>query len=111
MTMPAENTARQGLAFEQDKCRLVVEMLKVIAHPLRLRIVAVLVDGESHVSGLARTLGVGQARISQQLRILRMSGLIASRRDSGFVVYRMLEPHIKELLQCVEGCCSARLER
>ncbi len=83
-----------------------VHVLKAIAHPMRLRIVAILCNEEQHVSALSETLGVNQAIVSQQLRILRMSGLVEATRKDGFAVYRLAEPRIKTLIQCVEKCCG-----
>ncbi len=80
------------------------EILKAVAHPLRLRIVAILVGGEAHVTALARRLGAGQAIVSQQLRILRSHGLVGATRANGFATYRLLEPSLRELVGCLERC-------
>ena len=80
------------------------EVLKAVAHPLRLRIVDILVAEPSHVGALAERLGVKQPAVSQQLRILRMQGLVRAQRDGGLVVYELAEPHLRQLLGCVEGC-------
>lgn len=80
------------------------EMLKAIAHPLRLRIVAALVEGDAHVGALADRLGVKQPIISQQLRILRMRGLVAAVRENGLAVYRLTQPHLVDMLGCVQSC-------
>jgi DNA-binding transcriptional ArsR family regulator len=49
---------------------------KAVGNPVRLRIVAALCEGEENVGGLAERLDLKQAIVSQQLRILRMSGLV-----------------------------------
>jgi len=95
-----------NVADRDEDCSRVVHVLKAIAHPMRLRIVAMLCNQEQHVSALSETLGVNQAIVSQQLRILRMSGLVEATRQDGFAVYRITEPRIKTLIQCVEKCCG-----
>ncbi len=79
-------------------------VLKVVAHPLRLRIIALLLEGEAHVTSLASRLGAGQPIVSQQLKILRDHGLVAAERESGFALYRLVEPSLEGLVRCMEGC-------
>jgi len=92
--------------MENDSCTRVVEILKAIAHPVRLRIVEALCGGDAHVSALAEALDLNQAIVSQQLRILRMSGLVEATREKGFAVYRLTEPHLKDLMGCMHRCCG-----
>ena len=80
------------------------EMLKALAHPLRLQIASILCEREQHVNGLAELLNVQQAIVSQQLRILRMRGLVAATRNGGFAQYRVIEPHLKDMITCIEKC-------
>ena len=80
------------------------EVLKAVAHPLRLRIVASLCEGEAHVGALAERLGASQAIVSQQLRILRSHGLVAATRAGGFARYRLIEQNLRGLVRCMENC-------
>ena len=88
-------------------CTRVIEVLKAIAHPVRLRIVANLCAGEAHVNALAAQLDVSQAIVSQQLRILRMSGLVEVTRQNGYAIYSIANAHLKDLLDCIETGCDA----
>jgi ArsR family transcriptional regulator len=90
----------------QDAARAteIAEILKAVAHPLRLRLVALLCEREETVGGLARALAAPQAIVSQQLRILRMHRLVAATRGQGFATYQLREPRLRELVRCVEGC-------
>jgi ArsR family transcriptional regulator len=80
------------------------EVLKAVAHPLRLRIVATLCRGDEHVNALAGLLDVPQPILSQQLRILRGHGLVSARREHGFAWYRLAEPALRDLVCCMEKC-------
>jgi ArsR family transcriptional regulator len=82
----------------------VAEVLRAVAHPLRLRIVALLCGGERHVNALAGELAAPQAIVSQQLRILRGRGLVAATRENGFARYRLAEPALRDLVCCMERC-------
>jgi|SRR5208337_5035072 len=81
-------------------------VLKALANPARLRIVAALCEGSENVGALAERLRLEPAIVSQQLRILRMSGLVEASRSEGFAIYRLAEPRLKELVGCLEKCRS-----
>ena len=89
-------------------CTAAAEILKAVAHPLRLRIIAILSEREEHVNGLAEQLGVQQSIVSQQLRILRMRGLVEATRQNGFSRYKLIEPNLSKLIQCMEVCLSGK---
>src|SRR5271157_2634764 len=93
-----------SLAEERPLAARLAEVLKALAHPARLRIVAILCEREETVIGLAERLDLKQAIVSQQLRILRMSGLVASTRQDGFSRYALAEPRLRDLVTCLEGC-------
>jgi len=90
--------------IDNDRAERVAEVLKAVAHPLRIRIVALLCRGEHHVNGLADALEAPQPIVSQQLRILRARGLVAATRENGFARYRLAEPALRELVCCMEKC-------
>lgn len=78
-------------------------MLKALGHPLRLRIAAILDQEPTNVGTMAERLGAPQAIVSQQLRILRMGGLVAVTRTGGQAVYRLIRPEVGKLLRCMEA--------
>ncbi|MBW2459366.1 MAG: winged helix-turn-helix transcriptional regulator [Deltaproteobacteria bacterium] len=104
MTEAAQERYDASIFSDEERVSRVVDVLKAVAHPVRLRVVAVLRDGECNVNGLATALDLNPAIVSQQLRILRMSGLVDVTREGGFANYRLSEPHLIDLLQCMEGC-------
>jgi len=103
---PRTARARQELplADSQERAGHVAEVLKAVAHPLRIRIVALLCRGDEHVNALAEKLGVPQPIVSQQLRILRLKGLVVAARENGFARYRLREAHLLDLVCCMEKC-------
>jgi ArsR family transcriptional regulator len=98
-----------GVKLTQSKnlAKHAAEMIKALGHPIRLRIIALLCQKRQHVTALAERLGAKQAIISQQLRILRIHGLVEVGRESGFAYYRLAEPKLRELIHCIEGCPTA----
>ena len=56
-----------------------------------------LLDGEMCVGDIAAMLGMGQSAISHQLRLLRSSGLVRSRRDGKTVYYLLADSHVHDI--------------
>ena len=75
------------------------ELLKALAHPIRLQILEVLhAEGEACVCHLETRLGQRQAYISQQLSKLREAGFVVDRRDGLNVFYAVTDESIPAFL-------------
>ena len=96
------------LIEDEELAGLASEMLKALGHPLRLRIIAMLANNDANVTELTEALDTSQPIVSQQLRILRMGGLVQSQRKDRHAVYRLVEPHLKDMLGCIENCLLRR---
>jgi DNA-binding transcriptional ArsR family regulator len=81
-----------------DISRLKAEFFKTLGHPIRIRALEVLRDGEHTVSGLLDEIPVEQPYLSQQLAVLRRAGLVVARRDGANVVYALADPRVVDLL-------------
>jgi ArsR family transcriptional regulator len=92
------------LRNDSRRAEHIADVLKAVAHPLRIRIVAVLCAGEETVGDLAARVDSPQPIVSQQLRILRSQGLVAATRANGFARYRIVEPALHDLVCCMEKC-------
>lgn len=79
-------------------------VIRILGHPLRLRILESLELGERNVTDLQDELGVTQAVISQQLAILRSEDVVAPRREGPRVYYRIIEPKVSSILDCIRRC-------
>jgi ArsR family transcriptional regulator len=90
-----------------DRAQRLSDLLRAVAHPLRLRIIALLCREETNVGSLAVALAAEQAIVSQHLRILRMSRLVDVTRGGGEARYRLAEPRLRDLIRCVESCDHA----
>lgn len=102
--MSAALARSPSVADDVDRATRIADILKAVAHPLRLRLVARLCDGPEHVGALADALGQSQAVVSQQLRILRMSHLVSVERTGGHATYSLAEPQLRSLVACMDGC-------
>jgi DNA-binding transcriptional ArsR family regulator len=76
----------------------VAEILKTIAHPLRLRILALLCAQDESVGAMAARLGAKQTAVSQALSIMRHERLVAVTRRNRHATYRIEEPALRQLI-------------
>lgn len=74
------------------------EFFKALAHPMRIRILEVLCDGEKSVNELQTILGSEGSAVSQQLSVLRAKNLVNTVKEGTTVVYSLRDPSIKDLL-------------
>mgnify|MGYP001350342324 CR=1 FL=1 len=82
------------------------EVLKAVAHPLRLMIVEALQNGERSVGEIVEALGEKQAITSQQLNLMKDRGVLAARREGAKVFYRIQNPNVIRVLNCVYDHCE-----
>ena len=80
------------------------DIIRLLGHPERLKIVEVLERGESNVSEIREAVGLPQAIVSQHLARLRGANVVASRRDGVHVLYRVIEPKVRHILSCIRTC-------
>ena len=91
-------------AIEPDVLERASRVIRVLGHPLRLRLLELLEGGERNVTELVQASGVGQAKVSQQLQILRAEGVVGDRREGTRVFYRITEPKVSRILDCIREC-------
>lgn len=82
-------------------------LFRAFADPIRLRLLALLQDGELCVGDLVEVLRAPQPTISRHLACLRSAGLVRSREEGTWRFYRLARPggslH-RKLLACLKGC-------
>ncbi len=83
-------------------------MLKAIAHPVRISILNCLEDGKKlTVSEIHSTLKIEQATASHHLGILKDKGVLNSKRDGKNTFYFLKHENLTSILDCVSKCsCS-----
>ena len=74
------------------------EVLKVLGHPIRLKIVAGLCTQECNVKHIWECLNLPQATVSQHLALLKHKGIIEGKRDGVEVHYSVIHPLAKKII-------------
>jgi DNA-binding transcriptional ArsR family regulator len=81
------------------RCSNIAEILKVLAHPIRLCVVKSLLDnGECNVSHMHTCLEVPQSTVSQHLQKLKAAGIIEGKRKGLEVNYKIKDQRMRKLI-------------
>jgi len=84
-------------------------VLKALAHPVRLMLIDALRDGERCVCELAEALGTERTGISKHLAILKHVGIVRDRKEGLKVFYSLACPCVLDFFACVEGVLKSHL--
>jgi len=82
------------------------DVLKVMAHPVRLKIVNVLMQGEFTVGKIADLTGASPSQTCAHLRLLQTHNLLSSERRGHVVYYRIASPCLPGLIECIGRTCG-----
>jgi len=84
------------------------EVLKAVAHPVRLQIIELLEAKEMCVGDIVTALGGKQAITSQQLNMMKDKGVLNCRRDGVKIYYRIENKNVIKLLDCIYDHCKTK---
>jgi DNA-binding transcriptional ArsR family regulator len=79
------------------------ECLKAIAHPARLQIILFITKGEFTVAEISQHCQLPQAQTSGHLRLMESKRLLNRERRGRKVFYSIQEPHLLDVMQCING--------
>ena len=102
--------------IDQPSLQEAAELLRTIAHPIRLRLIQMILRRAYTVGELAEACGVASPIVSGHLRLMQQHGLLAGIRDGRQIHYRVVEPSLSCLLESIAnqsrkpvsfgcGCC------
>ncbi len=77
--------------------------LKTLAHPVRLKMVQMLLHDRYTVGELAEACGVKSHVASEHLRLMKLCGFIEPNREGRRTFYKVAEPHLGEIMKCIKN--------
>ena len=96
------------MGFEElnvDRLESVSNMLKAIAHPMRIAILSLLEkEPQMTVSDIHSKLGIEQASTSHHLGILKDKGILISKRVGKYSYYSLKHQNFAKVIDCVGNC-------
>lgn len=96
-------TEPSAVAADPELAGVLARYFHVLAHPTRVRVLELLIEGDRNVSDLVEAIGGGQSRISNHLSCLRWCGFVTSERVGREVVYALADPAVEQLLGIARG--------
>lgn len=79
------------------------ECLRTLAHPHRLRMVQLMLQGQHTVGELAEACEIPSHMASEHLRLMQRCGFLKSEKEGRFVYYSVAEPHLGNIMACIES--------
>ena len=101
--MPTKQETDSRPAGDPEAFAQAAECLKTLAHPVRLRMVQLLLHGRYTVGELAEDCGVPDNVASEHLRLMQRCGFFTSQREGHRVYYQVAEPHLENIMNCIES--------
>src|SRR5512142_2298687 len=92
-------TTKDSRILDEHIAAHVAELFRVFSDTSRVRIMSVLLRGETNVSALSRAIGLSESAVSHHLRGLRQMHLVVSRKNGKEVYYQVEDEHIIHLFQ------------
>jgi DNA-binding transcriptional ArsR family regulator len=91
--------------IQLEKLENASEMLKAIAHPMRIAIVDMLANDKSlTVTEIHETLNIEQAVASHHLSIMKNKGVLISERNGKNNHYKLKYPRLSQIVSCIDKC-------
>ena len=97
------NVSNMESVMVQEERNIAADVLKAMAHPIRLGVIEVLANGERTVTGLYEELGCSQSMMSQQLKILCQQKLVAIRKDGTQKYCSLANPDFLKVFDCMHN--------
>ena len=91
-----------------DKLTLAAKTLRVLAHPVRMKIVDFLGGGEQNVSSIQKHIRLQRAVTSQHLKLLLVHNLVNKRRERNYIYYRTNSDILAGIVNCVRDCTPSK---
>lgn len=89
--------------------QLKAEFFKTLGHPARIRILELLAERERSVGELQAEVGLEASHMSQQLAVLRRSGIVLARKQGTSVIYSLASADMAELLAVARAVLTGLL--
>ena len=90
--------------LNNEKLRVSSEIMRALAHPLRLRILEFIDKHETiNVNKIYNTLKIEQSITSQHLRILRLAGVVNQKKEGKFVYYSISYPLVHKAVIAINN--------
>ena len=92
-------TRKSQLMFDKQ-----AEIVKALAHPIRIAVVDFLRDGPQCVCDIAEHVGSERSNVSRHLSVMTSAGVLENYKDGLKVIYKLKRPCILDFFSCIKRC-------
>lgn len=105
-----QKTSHSSVLLDDEIYELQAQLCSALAHPIRLKILDLIADGEKTHTELLQALSIPKPNLSQHMNLLREAGLVKSRREGLYQYCSLGMPQIKNSCQMIRKLLKSRLE-
>ena len=91
---------KEAILRNNDLFDALADLYKVFGDGTRVRILCALTQSEMNVGEISEFLEITQSAVSHQLRVLKTSGLVRSRRNGKEMIYSLADEHVRNIIDC-----------
>jgi ArsR family transcriptional regulator len=103
----AEHQHTSQEILQEEKLADLADLFKVFGDTTRIRILYALFETELGVGAIAERLNMTQSAISHQLKVLKQSKLVGSRREGKSIIYYLADNHVRMMMsQGMDHICE-----
>ena len=88
--------------LDRESLREAAEFLRTLGHPVRLRMVQMMLQGKYTVGELADACDIPSHLASEHLRLMQRCGFLTCRREGRRRYYQVVDPCLRNLMECIE---------
>jgi len=93
--------ASGNAVMRDEQIEAVAKYLKSMSHPVRLKILSLLLEGELTVGALLSQVGTSGANLSQHLQVLREMGVVVSDKKGNIISNRIADKRFADLIRAM----------
>ncbi len=101
---PRDQAVQRGVVYQMK-----ADFFRVLGHPVRVRILELLKNGERTVGDLQNELQMDSSGTSQHIGVLRKHGILEGRREGTSVFYSVRDPRMFQLLEVSRQILTSNL--
>ncbi len=87
------------------------EVIKAMAHPVRLMVIEVLKEGNKSFSELMEYFDVDKSTLSKHISVLKVAGIVSSQKDGMESIFHLQVPCVTDFFQCVTAVIEDKIKQ
>jgi len=104
-------TKKEGAMITYKEAEIRSEVIKAMAHPVRLMVIEILKDGSKSFSELMEYFDVDKSTLSKHISVLKVAGIVSSHKDGLESIFRLQVPCVTQFFSCVTAVIEDKIKQ